>query len=148
MKIQPAKLPTINENFAKWEPSSQEARAEGWTNSDAPCVLDAVKLERRMKNSPGAPASKTERATQERQASTSLKTFKHICHRAALTCCASILPSFAFVAFGPLGLLAPAALLLAGIFLFLAAGRFTEQINNEIATRHNEIKNFDFRGSV
>lgn len=151
MKIQPATLPTIHEDRAKWEPSSQEARLQGMTNSDAPCVLHAARIERQAKSTPCAPVSRPQQTQQNQQnhkQSQRVKTFKNICHRAALTCCALILPSFAFVGFGPFGLVAPAVLLVAGILLFVLAGRPTDEMEAEQAEIRERARNFDCRGSV
>lgn len=151
MKIQPATLPTIHEDQAKWEPSSQEAQINGMTNSDAPCVLHAERIERQVKNTPCAPASRPQQAQQNqqnRQQSQRVKAFKNICHKAALTCCALILPSFAFAIFGVIGLLAPAGFVVAGILLFALAGRPTPEMEEQRAQNRESVRNFDFRGSV
>lgn len=151
MKIQPATLPTIHEDQAKWEPSSQEAQINGMTNSDAPCVLHAARIERQVKSTPCAPASRPQQTQQNQQnhkQSQRVKSLKNICHRAALTCCALIFPSFAFAAFGAIGLLAPAVLLVVGILLFALAGRPTDEMEAEQAEIRERVRNFDCRGSV
>lgn len=151
MKIQPATLPIIHEGQAKWEPSSQETRLQKMTNSDAPCVLHAARIERQAKSTPYAPALRPQQPQQNqqnRQQSPRVKAFKNIFHRAALTCCALILPSFAFAGLGAIGLLAPAVLLVVGILLFALAGRPTDEMEAEQAEIRERVRNFDCRGSV
>ena len=69
--------------------------------------------------------------------------FKLACHAMSNICFASLIPSFALLVLGPVGLVAPAALLLAGMALSFLAGRMTQveqdELNARIAQRRNEV---------
>lgn len=69
--------------------------------------------------------------------------FKLACHAMSNICFASMIPSFALLVLGPIGLVAPAALLLSGMTLSLLSGRMTrveqDELNARIAQRRNEV---------
>jgi len=69
--------------------------------------------------------------------------FKLACHAMSNICFASLIPSFALLVLGPVGLVVPAALLLAGMTLSFLAGRMTHieqaELNARIAQRRNEV---------
>jgi len=69
--------------------------------------------------------------------------FKLTCNTMSNICFASLIPSFALLVLGPVGLVAPAALLLAGMALSLLSGRMTrveqDELNARIQQRQNEV---------
>lgn len=138
MKIQPAQLPTIHENQTKLEPSNQEARIEGMTNSEAPCVLHAARMERVIRMTQPVSATKQERIQQPKQQKPLVKAWKNFCHNAAMICGALFLPSFACLAIGLIGLCVPAALLVVAIVLTWLGGKPTPE--DEAARQERAIQ--------
>lgn len=69
--------------------------------------------------------------------------FKLACHAMSNICFASMIPSFALLVLGPIGLIAPAALLLSGMALSLLSGRMTrverDELNARIEQQRNEV---------
>lgn len=138
MKIQSVQLPTIHEDKAKWETSSQETRIEGFVNSDAPCNLHAARLQRAMQTAQPNPLTKQQRIKQPQQ-KPAVKAWKNFCHTAAMVCGALFLPSFACLLFGVIGLCVPAALLIAGVVLYCFGGKPTPEA--QAASEERAIQN-------
>jgi hypothetical protein len=148
MKVSLPTLQTVNETLAVWNPGSQEAII---TPPEASLVIEpnihdiqAARLQRQMKNAQlgvQQPIRTPQPATQ----SSIKNTWKNICHKAAMTCGVLFLPSFSFLAFGLIGLIVPASLLVLGITLAIAGGKPTEKIERANAERAVEMSQYDPR---
>ena len=79
------------------------------------------------------------------QQSKPVKVCKNVFHTMALVCGALILPSFACLALGPIGLIAPAVLLGMALTCALLAGKPTEEMQVECAIRAVEASEYDPR---
>ena len=149
MNIQQIKaMPSISEKQVTWETSSQEARQEGsWHNSDlAANAIYAAQIERTVRNMENVqPARSTSQQNQEISIQEPRKTWKKICHSLSMACGLGILPSFALLAFGPLGLLAPVCLTIGFITLALLGGKPTEAIQAARGRRAVEVSQYDPR---
>lgn len=140
MKVTSAMLPPIHENHAQWEPGSQEARIEGFTSSDVPSDFHAVRLEHSMKTAQPKATPKHQPMQQPQQPQqTAIKAWKNFCYRASMVCGALALPSFAFLAFGVVGLAVPAALFLTCAFFAVLAGKLPPEI--EAAREQRAVQN-------
>lgn len=128
MKISSVQLPPIHEEPAKWNASSQEARIESFTNSDAPLNLHAARLQRSMQTFEPVPLPRMQQPNQPQQQKPTVKAWKTFCHRASILCGLLFFPSFACLAFGVVGLCVPAALLVAGFVLGLLGGKPPEEV--------------------
>lgn len=129
MKVTLGMLPPIHENHAQWESSSQEARIEGFISSDVPSDFHAVRLEHKMKTAQPRATSRPQPMQQQQQPQqTAVKVWKNFCYRASMVCGALALPSFAFLAFGVVGLAVPAVLFLTCVFFAVLAGKLTPEI--------------------
>ena len=128
MRIQQVSLTPTHEQQVQWEVSSQEARIEGFTNSEAPCNLYAARLERAIRISQPAPAPIQQQNQEAAQQDPAVKKWKAFCHSASLVCAALILPSLACLVFGAIGLVVPAALFAASVVLNVLGGKLTAEI--------------------
>lgn len=143
-------MPSISEDSVTWEASSQEARHDGsWHNSDADQnSVHASRLERTLRT---VEIVRHEISTPQ-QTNVPLEkrneTWKTVCHHASMICGLAILPSFASVAAGPIFLVIPASLTVLFIGFGLASGKPSEALQNRLAMRREEVKNFDSRGST
>lgn len=152
MKVQNvAKMPTIQEQNQGWDVESQEARRDGsWHNSDAALnTLQAARLERCLKNAGPSINRQIEPAAQlpqQTSPATCFKKVKNAAYIGSMICGIGILPSFAMLTLGPLGLLAPAALFVLFVALGAVAGKPTESIQAWIAARRVDGATFDPRG--
>lgn len=140
-------MPSISESQTVWETSSQEACQDGsWHNSDAAAnAIHAAKLERALRNAAPAQPSRPQNQQIASFSEGTGNTWKNLFHKASMACGLAILPSFALLALGPLGLLAPACLALAFITLALLGGKPSEAIQATRARRAVEVANSDNR---
>jgi hypothetical protein len=148
MKIAPPTLPRIAESMAVWSHGSQETII---TPQEASLVMEpnihdiqAARLQRQMKNAQFG-VQQPIRPPQPETQSPIKNTWKNICHKAAMTCGVLFLPSFACLAFGLIGLIVPASLLVFGIALAIAGGKPTEKIERANAERAVEMSQYDPR---
>lgn len=106
-------------------------------------TIEAQRIETAVRATPnvqGVAAVENNRAMQD-----ATKCWKSSCHTVSLFCGLAILPSFALVALGPFGLLAPACLALAFITLALLGGKPSEVIQATRDKRAAEVANSDNR---
>ena len=144
-------MPSISENTVTWEASSQEAAQEGsWHNSDAAQnAIHAARLESTLRAAevPSHQSTQPPQApTQPNQPPETRKAWRTIFHRASLACGIAILPSFACLAIGPLGLIAPAGLAVLFVAFELLSGKANEAERAQINSARAALQNFDFRG--
>ena len=127
MRISQVNLASTHEQQVQWEASSQEARIEGFTNSDAPANLHAARLERALRCAQPNQVQQ-QAAPIAQQPKPVVKALKSVCHAASLVCAALILPSLACLAFGAIGLIVPAALFVVSVVLNVLGGKPTAEI--------------------
>lgn len=72
--------------------------------------------------------------------------YKRTCGTAALVCGALVIPSFAFLAFGVVGLVAPATLVVATAVCFIARGKLPPDMEAEYAARAEAARTHDSHG--
>lgn len=145
MKIQ--SLPTIHEQPVQWQDSSQAARIEGsWHKSEAPDVLHAARIERAVKSAPAVAIRQTQpvQATQI-EPSKALKRWKTFCHTAAAICGVLAMPALACIAFAPIGVIIPAALLVASVVFALMGGKLTQEMEAQRAAMAAQNAAYDPR---
>jgi hypothetical protein len=103
--------------------------------------LHAQRLEYAMKN---RPCVKTQEQLREIK-SEAVKTYKNILHTVAMVCGALIVPSFACLLLGPIGLVVPAALASIALTCALLGGRPTETMERKRAERAAAMSEYDPR---
>lgn len=143
-------MPSISEYSVTWESSSQEARHDGsWHNSDAAQPsIHAARLQASLRTAEIVTPQQNHAQQTTNENPETRKTWKTLCHKAAMICGLAILPSFACVAAGPIFLLVPASLALLFIVLALAGGKPHEALQTRLAIRRAEVAHFDSRGST
>jgi len=100
--------------------------------------LYAQQLERQLRIAPNVtPQSRPAQPTPR------LDRCKDVLHKAAMICGALVLPSFACLALGPFGLIAPAALFALSVVFYLLGGKQTERMQQECEMRRAEARRFD-----
>lgn len=104
-------------------------------------TMHAQRLERELKNKPNVIAQAQAQPTQSKP----IRIYKNVMHTVAMICGALFLPSFACLALGPIGLIAPAVLLSLALTCVLLAGRPTEAMEREMAIRAAEMAEYDPR---
>lgn len=146
MKVSKPVLPIIPEHPLTIDPESQHGRIQGnWHNSEAPHSVLAARIEHALSIANVTPIRPPSVQHNQHQHRPIVKTWKNICHKAAMTCAILILPSFACLAFGVVGLAAPAALLVASIVLALLGGKPTEEMEATRAARAAQAAEYDPR---
>jgi hypothetical protein len=101
--------------------------------------LYAQRLEREVKNRPCVEAHPKQAQSKP------VQVFKNVMHTTSIVCGAGIIPSFAFLVFGPMGLIAPAALASAALTCALLGGRPTETMERARAERAVAMAEYDPR---
>jgi hypothetical protein len=102
--------------------------------------LYAQRLERELRNRPCVEPQQTP-PTQ----SCAARVCKNVLHTIAMVCGALIIPSFACLALGPIGLIAPAVLASLALTCVLLAGRPTEAMERARAIRAAAMSEYDPR---
>lgn len=141
-------MPSISEESVAWESSSQEARHDGsWHNSDAAQnSIHAARLQASLRTAEIVTPQQNHAQQTTNENPETRKTWKTLCHKAAMIFGLAILPSFACVAAGPIFLLVPASLALLFIVFALAVGKPHEALQTRLDIRRAEVSSFDFRG--
>lgn len=106
-------------------------------------TLHAQRLERELKNKPNANA--TAQAQTQPAQSKPVKIYKNVLHTIAMMAGALIIPSFACLIFGPIGLIAPAVLASLALTCALLGGRPTETMERKRAERAAVMSDYDPR---
>ena len=115
--------------FSEFVDVRRDLPAPTGTTSIEPSI-HAQRLERAMRT-----AQTADRRAPESAPSRPVRIYKSVCEKAALVCGALVIPSFTFLVFGPIGLVAPAALAVATVVLSLIRGKPTQEIMDERAQR-------------
>lgn len=102
--------------------------------------LYAQRLERELRNRPCVEPQQTP-PTQSRAA----RVCKNVLHTVAMVCGALILPSFACLVLGPIGLIVPAVLASVALTCALLGGRPTETMERARAERAAAMRDYDPR---
>lgn len=105
-------------------------------------TLSAKRLEQELKNKPNVIAQ--EQAPPPAQ-SKPVQVYKNYMHNASIVCGALIIPSFACLALGPIGLVAPGVLLSLSLTCALLGGRPTEAMQQARAELSVEMAEYDPR---
>ena len=101
----------------------------------------AQRLERELRNRPCVEAQAQTPPTQSKP----VRMFKNTMHTIAMVCGALIIPSFACLVLGPIGLIAPAVLLSLALTCALFGGRPTETMERARAERAAVMSEYDPR---
>lgn len=104
-------------------------------------TMHAQRLERELKNKPNVIAQAQAQPTQSKP----VQVYKNFMHNASIVCGALIIPSFACLALGPIGLVAPGVLLSLALTCALIGGRPTETMERARAERAAEMAEYDPR---
>ena len=104
-------------------------------------TLHAQRLEYAMKNRPCVETPEQLREIKSK----AIKTYKNVLHTVAMACGALIIPSFACLVLGPIGLIAPAVLASLALTCVLLAGRPTETMERKRAERAAVMSDYDPR---
>ena len=106
---------------------------------------EALRLERQVRSMPTVAPRVAQPVQTESRSNTAVGCYKNTLHSISLVCGVAVLPSFACVAFGTLGLLAPAVLASLAITCLLLGGKPTEQMARARAERAVEMSQYDPR---
>lgn len=101
----------------------------------------AQRLERELKNQPNATAQAQTQPAQSKP----VQAYKNVLHTVAMVAGALILPSFACLILGPIGLIVPAVLASIALTCALLGGRPTETMERARAERAAAMRDFDPR---
>lgn len=138
MNVSRISLTSIPEHQSEINSESQNASIEGfWHNSDISQSIHAARIERTLREMPIAPRQHIQPVQQ--QPAPIIRTAKNFFYKASMVCGVLALPSFAFVAFGVVGLVVPAALFLACVVFAFLAGKPTPEV--EAAREQRAIQN-------
>lgn len=102
--------------------------------------LYAQRLERELRNKPDVEPQPAQPAQ-----SKPARALKNTMHTIAMVCGALIIPSFACLVLGPIGLIAPAVLASLALICVLLAGRPTEAMERARAERAAVMREYDPR---
>ena len=103
--------------------------------------LYAQRLERDLRNRPCVEPQAQTQSTESKP----VQVFKNTMHTIAMVCGALIVPSFACLILGPIGLIAPAVLASVALTCILVAGRPTETMERIRAERAAVMSEYDPR---
>lgn len=106
-------------------------------------TMEAKRIERAVKAMPnvqGVAAVENNRAVEE-----SNKCWKNSCHTISLCCGVAFLPSFVLLTIGPIGLIAPASLLLACFATAILGGKPTPEMESWMSMVRRNVENTDYR---
>ena len=106
---------------------------------------DALRLERQIRNMPLAEPRVVPPIEIEQGGNKAVRCYKNTLHSISLVCGVAVIPSFAFAAFGLIGLVAPAALASIAITCAFISGRPTEEMEQARAERAVEMSEYDPR---
>jgi hypothetical protein len=106
---------------------------------------EALRLERQIRSMPIVTPPVAQQVQTESRIDTAVGCYKNTLHTISMICGVSVLPSFACVAFGTLGLIAPAVLASIALTCALLGGKPTEQMARARAQRAVEMSQYDPR---
>lgn len=106
---------------------------------------EALRLERQIRSMPTVAPRVVEPMQTQSPSNTAVGCYKNTCHTISMVCGVAVLPSFACVAFGSLGLIAPAVLASIALTCSLLGGKPTEQMARARAQRAVEMSQYDPR---
>lgn len=106
---------------------------------------EALRLERQVRSMATVAPRVAQPVQTESSSDTAVDCYKNTLHSISLVCGAAVIPSFAFAAFGLIGLVAPAALASLAITCILLGGKPTEQMARARAERAVEMSQYDPR---
>jgi hypothetical protein len=106
---------------------------------------EALRLERQVRSMATVAPRVAQPVQTESHSETALGCYKNTLHTISMICGVSVLPSFACVAFGTLGLIAPAVLASIALTCALLGGKPTEQMARARAQRAVEMSQYDPR---
>lgn len=108
-------------------------------------TLEALRLERQIRNMPLAEARVVNEVEVERRSSKATNCYKNTCHIISVASGIMILPSFVCISIGPIGLVVPAGLLAICIIANVIGGRETEEFRAYIDNATADIESHDYR---
>jgi hypothetical protein len=106
---------------------------------------EALRLERQIRSMPIVTPPVAQQVQTESHSETAVGCYKNTLHTISMICGVAVLPSFACVAFGTLGLIAPAVLASIALTCSLLGGKPTEQMARARAQRAVEMSQYDPR---
>lgn len=140
MKVLPISQPTLSEQHTE---AAEQVQVRVIQTTDTAPIQPSVyaqRLERQL-----AQATVVEPAQIRPETPPSVRVCKNVLHSMALVCGALFVPSFAFVFLGPIGLVAPAALLATATACVVFAGKPTEEMEQARAVRRVAMQEYDPR---
>ena len=139
MNVTPIRPQTSAERHVQFSEFVEVRHIEPRETAPVQPSMYAQRLERELRNRPCVEAQTL--PTQSRAA----KVCKNMLHTVAMVCGALILPSFACLVLGPIGLIAPAVLASIALTCVLLAGRPTETMERARAERAAAMSEYDPR---
>ena len=106
---------------------------------------EALRLERQIRSMPLEEPRVVPLIEIEQRPNKAVRCYKNTLHSISLVCGVAVIPSFAFAAFGLIGLVAPAALASIAITCAFISGRPTEEMEQARAERAVEMSEYDPR---
>lgn len=133
MNVSPAGSPAAQDrrvHFCEVVNVRQYLPADEVIPVDATDVLraEAARVEFAVRATPSGPAVRITQPDQIRLPVQPRARWKNVCYMAALMCGTLFLPSFLMLMIGPIGLVAPAALLVSALALWAVAGKPTGEM--------------------
>lgn len=111
------------------------------TTTEMQPSIYAQRLAHELRNMPCVEAQQQAQPTQSKP----LQAYKNVLHTVAMVCGALVIPSFACLFLGPIGLIVPAVLTSLWLTCILIAGRPTEMMERIRAERAAEMSEYDPR---
>ena len=140
MKVLPISQPTLSEQHTEAAEQVQVRVIQPTDTAPIQPSVYAQRLERQL-----AQATVVEPAQIRPETPPAVRVCKNVLHSMALVCGALFVPSFALVFLGPIGLVAPAALLATATACVVFAGKPTEEMEQARAVRRVAMQEYDPR---
>jgi hypothetical protein len=140
MKVLPISQPTLSEQHTEAAEQVQVRVIQPTDTAPIQPSVYAQRLERQL-----AQATVVEPAQIRPETPPAVRACKNVLHSMAMVFGALFVPSFALVLLGPIGLVAPAALLVAAAVCAFLGGKPTEEMEKARAIRRAEMQEYDPR---
>lgn len=141
MNVTPIRPQNIAERHVQFSEFVEVRHFEPTETATVQPSMYAQRLERALRDRPCVEAQAQTQPAQSKP----LNVYKNVLHTVAMICGALILPSFACLFLGPIGLVVPAALALVSLACALLGGRPTEAMERARAERAAEMREYDPR---
>jgi len=147
MKVSSARPITRSERHVEFAEQVQVRVIEPTDTAPIRPSITAQRIERHLRVAGIGPVNHAQPQTEQTRSETppSVRVCKNVLHSMAMVFGALFVPSFALVLLGPIGLVAPAALLVAAAVCAFLGGKPTEEMERARAIRRAEMQEYDPR---